>query len=289
MSSQMTSKGGPVAAVTGANGYVGSIVVEGLAEAGFDVRRLVRSPDLSAGDHYYDIAVGCSEDALADVDVLVHCAYDFSVTSRKAIWETNVYGTRTLLDQAVSAGVRRTIFVSSMSAYTGTRQIYGRAKLACEADVFSRGMCAIRPGLIYGPRWGGMAGTLRKLASLPIVPLIFPRTHQFVLHESDLLASVVTLARAKALASRPLGLAHPDPVEFDELLTTFAGGGPADTPRFVPVPWQPLYWAIRSAELATVPLPVRADSLLGLVRPAPSVPGADDLKELGITFRPFGA
>lgn len=102
--------------------------------------------------------------------MLIHCAYDFSVTSRSDVWDANVFGTRSLLDLAVSSGVRRTIFVSSMSAYPGTRQVYGRVKLASETDAFARGMCAIRPGLIYGPGWGAWRASsenLRRFRSFP--------------------------------------------------------------------------------------------------------------------------
>ena len=130
----------PIAAITGANGYVGTIVAEALMAAGFEVRRLVRRPRPETTDHGYEISAGCSPDALKGVDLLIHCAYNFSATSRSEVWAANVYGTRSLMDLAVSTGVRRTIFVSSMSAYPGTRQIYGRGKLASELDAFARGM-----------------------------------------------------------------------------------------------------------------------------------------------------
>jgi nucleoside-diphosphate-sugar epimerase len=278
---------GPIAAITGANGYVGAIVADGLAEAGFQIRRLVRRPEPGSSDQKYDISECCSPDALKDADVLVHCAYDLSVTSRSAVWQTNVYGTRVLLDLAAAAGVRRTILISSMSAYAGTRQIYGRAKLAAETDAFSRGMCAVRPGLVYGPGWGGMIGTLRKLTSLPAVPLVGRRAHQFTLHQDDLRRAITVLATAEAVPTRPLGLAHPEPVPFEQILRAISRADSDSDPRFIPIPWSPLYWAIRAVECTPMKLPIRADSLLGLVRPAPSVPNADDLHRLGIEFRPF--
>ena len=282
-----TRNDGPIAAITGANGYVGSIVADGLATAGFQIRRLVRRPEPGSTDRTYDIAECCASGALKDADVLVHCAYDFSVTSRTAVWETNAYGTRSLLDLAVSSGVRRTIMVSSMSAYAGTRQIYGRAKLASETDTFAREMCAVRPGLVYGPGWGGMAGTLRRLTSLPFVPLVGRHAHQFTLHEDDLRRAIITLATADAVPSRPLGLAYPEPVSFELMLRSIARVGAKRDPRFLPIPWPPLYWALRAVERTSIRLPVRADSLLGLVRPAPSVPNLVDLQQLGIEFRPF--
>ena len=280
-------KEAPIAAITGANGYVGSLVAETLATKGFQIRRLIRRPEPGTNDQSYDIAEGCSADALRGVDVLVHCAYDFTATSRSDVWDRNVYGTRRLLDLAVANSVRRTIVVSSMSAYAGTRQIYGRAKLASETDAFARGMCAIRPGLIYGPGWGGMVGTLRKLTTLPIVPLVGRNSNQFTLHEDDLRTAVTTLAIADEVPGRPLGLANPAAVPFEALLRGIARVASDRNPRFLPLPWSPLYWAIRAAEVASVSLPIRADSLLGLVRPAPSVPNLSDTERLGIRFRPF--
>jgi nucleoside-diphosphate-sugar epimerase len=277
----------PTAAITGANGYVGSIMAEALTAEGFQIRRLVRRPRPETTDHRYEITKGCPPDTLKGVDVLVHCAYDFSATSRTEVWATNVYGTRSLFDVAVSSGVRRTIFVSSMSAYPGTRQIYGRGKLASESDAFARGMTVIRPGLIYGPGWGGMAGILKKLTSLPLVPLVGRHAHQFTLHEDDLRRAITVLAKADVLPSRPIGLAHPSPVPFEQLLRVIAMASADHEPRFVPVPWVPLFWAIRAVESTPLRLPVRADSLLGLVRSAPSVPNIDDLKDLGIELRPF--
>jgi nucleoside-diphosphate-sugar epimerase len=148
-------------------------------------------------------------------------------------------------------------------------------------------MCAVRPGLVYGPGWGGMAGTLRKLVSLPVVPLVGRHALQFTLHEDDLRRAIVTLAKADAVPSRPLGLAYPEPVPFELLLRAVARVDADRDPRFLPLPWPPLYWAIRAVERTSVNLPVRADSLLGLVRAAPSVPNPDDLRELGIELRPF--
>ncbi len=277
---------GHVAAVTGANGYVGTIIGEGLSTAGFSVRRLVRRPEAGTLDQSYDIESGCAPGALEGVDVLVHCAYDFTVRSRADVWRTNVLGTRSLLDQAVTSGVTRTIVVSSMSAYPGTHQIYGRSKLATELDAIARDMTVIRPGLVYGPGWGGMAGALRRLVALPVVPVVGGRSHQFTLHEDDLRKAIAVLATAQSIPRRPLGLAHPEPVAFDELLRSIARADGRRT-RLLPVPWSPVYWSMRFAELLSLPLPLRADSLLGLVKPTPLVPNFDDVLTLGISIRPF--
>jgi hypothetical protein len=54
------------------------------------------------------------------------------------------------------------------------------------------------------------------------------------------------------------------------------------------VPWQPVSGFLKVAEALHVPLPLRSDSILGLVHPAADVPGVKRLKELGIEFRSFG-
>ena len=274
-------------AVTGANGYLGSLFCAALVDSGATVHRLVRSPDAAAGDRAYDLATGIDPSALDDIDVLIHCAYDFTARTRTTIWDANVTGTRALLDAAQRAGVRRTILISSMSAYPGTRQLYGRAKLANEIDAFARGACVVRPGLVYGPSWGGTARSLRQLASLPVVPLVGGSTYQFTAHEDDLARGIVALAQVDVAPTVPLGLANPEPINFKSLLEVLAIDATGHDARFVPVPWRALYAGMRLAETAHVPLPLRADSLLGLMRPAPEVPNVDVLKALGVEFRPF--
>ena len=175
-----------------------------------------------------------------------------------------------------------------MSAYAGTRQLYGRAKLDTEIAALSRGMPVVRPGLVYGPGSGGMAGTLRRLASLPILPDFGPTANQFTVHQDDLADAVIALALAETPLLDPVGIAHPEPVRFTTLLTHFAAGSEGSRhPRFVPAPPMAAYTALRFAELLPVGLPVRADSLLGLVRPAPHVPNVAAIEALGVTLRRF--
>ena len=284
----MTAASPSLVAITGASGYLGSVLVDAFESAGHPVRRLVRSRDPGTGDRSFDLTSPVSPEALEGVDLLVHCAYDLRVTKRAEIWQTNVFGTVALFEEALASGVARTIALSSMSAYPGTRQLYGRAKLATEVAARARDVCVVRPGLVYGPQWGGMAGTLRRLAALPVVPDFGPTARQFTVAEHDFAAAMVALARAKDVPAVPVGIAHPDAVPFTELLAAFAASIGRPRPRFVPTPPRAVYGLLRAAELLPVTLPVRADSLLGLVRPAPDVPHPDVLDRLGVALQPFG-
>lgn len=287
MSDRYQAGTAPIAAVTGARGYVGRIVSGALAAAGFDAIGLVRRPAAGSSDRLYDLRGDPDANLLDGVDTLIHCAYDFSVTSEADIWAVNVAGTRRLVEAVAASGVRRTILVSSMSAYPGTDQLYGRAKLDTERIALDLGMAVVRLGLVYGPGWGGMAGSLKKMADLPVVPVVGAKSYQYTVHEEDLADAFVVLAHASKLPNIPLEIANPEPVPFRLLMERIAAAGGRPRFRVIPLPWRPVYAALWLGERTPVKLPFRADSLLGLVRPAAGVSGAEDVCRLGIRLRPF--
>ena len=133
-----------------------------------------------------------------------------------------------------------------------------------------------------------MAGTLRRLSTLPVLPDFGTRAHQFTPHEVDLAAAILTLARINNAPMVPLGVAYPDPIPFRSLIIDLAVGQGKPCPRFVPTPGMAIFGALRSAEILGLPFPVRADSLLGLLHPAPVVANMEVLASLGVHLRPFG-
>jgi hypothetical protein len=175
-----------------------------------------------------------------------------------------------------------------MSAFAGTTQLYGRAKLDIEAITTEFGGCAVRPGLVHSEQAGGMVRALRKLTILPIVPVIIGGSGVYTVREQDLLKVIALLASATTLEPGTISVAHPSRVTLVDLLRAFAAQQDRRC-RFVPVPWQPVYWLLRGGELSRLHLPFRADSLLGLVRTAPGLIGEDQLARLGVTLHPFAA
>ena len=111
--------------VTGATGFIGGNLARALAERDDDVRVLVRptSSDLAIRDVNVSRVSGdllCTESlrrAVAGCETVYHCAANYSFWSRKGddIYQTNVQGTRNLLDAAREAGVRKVVFTSSVS------------------------------------------------------------------------------------------------------------------------------------------------------------------------------
>lgn len=279
--------GAGTVAVTGASGYVGTLVARAYAGAGWRVISLGRRPGEVADEHRsFCLGDEVGAGTVRGVDVLVHAAYDLRLTRPTDVHRVNVLGTRRLVDAATQAGVRHVVLVSSLSAYPGTRQVYGSAKLSSEADVLRAGGTAVRLGLVYGASPGGMAGALKRLSGLPVLPLVGAHSHQFTVHEDDAAKGLLALGQAAPPGGAPVGLAHPDPVPFARVVRVLASGASRE-PRLVPLPWRPVYGGMRLVEGMGIPLPLRADSLLGLVRPAPSVPRVDLWERLGLHVRPF--
>ena len=274
--------------VTGSNGYLGKMLVAALREQGFSVveyRRSVPHDVTNASIRSLDLGASIQNQAFEDVQCVIHAAWDLRETDPPRAWSRNVGGSKRVLEAALESGVGRFIFVSSMSAYFGSEQDYGLMKLAVERSVLDAHQVVVRPGLVYGGEPGGMALALTKLARLPVIPL-FRGAQQFTLHSDDFLTAMTTLAHLDEVPSTPLGLASPLPTSFKEIMMSMAVGAD-NSPRTVVVPWHVVLGLLRIAERLRVPLPVRSDSLLGLVRPAPSVPGRDVTDQIGLSFRSF--
>ena len=284
VSSASSRVGAKTVGVTGASGYVGGLIVDEFASRGYRVIELGRHPRADSSDFRpFVLGEPVPPGTLAGIDVLVHGAYDLTVRTRSDVWNTNVAGTRNLAERAQADGVTKILLISSMSAYEGTRQIYGQAKLACENLVGRTGGISVRLGLVYGQGGGGMIGSLGKLVRLPVVPLPGPGAHQFVVLAPQVGPAFAALATGSLLSGDVIGLAHPDPVSFRDILVSLAP--PARKPRFVEVPWKPIFAAMKLAERAGLDLPLRADSMLGLVRPAPCVENVDCWATLGVSLQ----
>src|SRR5271169_5871635 len=110
--------------VTGASGFLGSAIAVALRARGHDVRALVRpsSPrtNLNRGD---TLCEGDLRDraslaaALKGARYLFHAAADYRLWARnpEEIQRNNLEGTRLIMQEALSAGVERIVYTSSVA------------------------------------------------------------------------------------------------------------------------------------------------------------------------------
>ena len=114
----------PEVLVTGGTGSLGHRVVDGLRDAGSDVRALSRSgrPGTVPGD----LLTGAGlESALDDVDVVVHCA-----SSPRKTRQTDVEGTERLLRAAPRTGLPHIVFISIVDR----NPYFPYYRMKCEAE-----------------------------------------------------------------------------------------------------------------------------------------------------------
>lgn len=169
--------------VTGANGFISRALIEKLLQSGYGVRGAVRAVYQDAALPLDTLAVGDIgwrtdwHEVLTDIDVVVHLAARAHVLKEQVsdplveFRRVNVGGTHSLVNQAVTAGVERFIYISSIGVLgnrTPGRPFkeedppmpcthYARSKWEAEQVLQevakNKGLevIIIRPPLVYGP------------------------------------------------------------------------------------------------------------------------------------------
>ena len=170
--------------VTGGAGFLGAAVVRRLVDRGDEVVGLARSEEaatkltrLGAVPVRGDITDARTLDQLlTDVDLVFHIAGDYRIgikeSEHEAMFKTNVDGTTIVLDAAVSAGVRRIVYVSTVGVFGNTRgkvvdETYERPdrdflsyydatkymahRVAVGRQAAGAPLVIAQPGAIYGP------------------------------------------------------------------------------------------------------------------------------------------
>jgi nucleoside-diphosphate-sugar epimerase len=259
----------PVVAVTGATGYVGSIIVDALKERA-KVLGLVRTPKSANQIHWsFDSHPDLVERELRarGVSHLVHAAWDMNASFENELQRSCVAGSRNLLTAARQANLKKVTFISTISAFEGARSAYGRSKLKVEDMFRHENGLVLRLGLVYGERSGGAFGKLRQLVrTARIIPMIGDgKAYNYLLDEGTI-GDVArrTVAGEFEDEAGPLTLANPEPITFRDLLRRIAQAEGRNV-TLVPVPWRILYLALYSAERLRLQLNVRSDSVLSFV------------------------
>lgn len=276
-----------VVAISGASGFLGSALCRHLAKHGLAVRALARDPARRPagleGLPWYRCALPDDIDASAfdSADVFIHCAYETRFRSAETARTVNLACSERVFRIARERGVRKLIFVSSMSAHADAISIYGRTKLEVEALLDPARDLAVRPGHIVG-EGGVFWRTAASIASLPFVPLFTSGDEPVqTIHVDDVCEG---FRRAIELdCTGTLLLSERDPVTLREFYGAIAQAL-GKRVRFRRVPSGLALALLIAAERFGYSLPLSSDNLLGLRRlRAFDVTG--DLQRIGLSPR----
>jgi nucleoside-diphosphate-sugar epimerase len=239
-----------VVAVTGATGFLGLHLIQALAQAGAQLRLLVRKdPAHPAWQGIaFDAVPGGLEDASAlarlvtGADAVVHAAGLIKARSRAEFLRTNRDGS-----MAIAAATRRHaplarfIGVSSLAAREPQLSDYAFSKRAGEdaasfayADAPAQ-LTLIRPPAIYGP-WDRETLAFFKAATRPFAPVL-GQSRAAIIHAADAAAAIAAIAMGGAGQGGLFTLAddHPQGYTMAELLAE-AARATGGAPRFIRVP-----------------------------------------------------
>jgi dihydroflavonol-4-reductase len=111
--------------ITGATGFVGANIVRLLIEEKYQVKALVRKKaDLTNLQNLEielvtgDLGDENLSEKMRDCDYLFHVAAQYSLWQKDQdlLWQSNVFGTKNILQSAEKAGIKRTVYTSSVAA-----------------------------------------------------------------------------------------------------------------------------------------------------------------------------
>jgi nucleoside-diphosphate-sugar epimerase len=251
---------GRIAVVTGANGFVGSHLVELLLSQGWSVRCVVRERSdlrwlpldrvsLNRMD-FSESDAGVLADAIRDASFVFHLAAVTSAASDDVYDRVNVGGTERIIGAIRAASPQpKLIFCSSQAAAgpAGTERptqeddepapvsAYGRSKLAAEQIVKGSGInyTIVRPPTVYGPRDTDVLEAFR-LARAGVAFRIAPESQKIsVVHVNDLVSGLVGAAHGPE--GRTYFVTDGVPHSWREMIDGI-GRAVGRTPRVIPLP-----------------------------------------------------
>lgn len=219
--------------LTGATGFIGKALTRHFSETDYQIRALIHpsssSPDLPKGIPVEAAVSGLNDlrglrAAMVGVDIVYHLASQESRGAKGNLLETDIQGTRNLVQAAEESGIEKFIFLSHLGADRASAYPVMTAKAIAEDYIRKSGLdyTILRTGIVYGPQ-DRFSTPLARL--IQAVPLIFPLPDQGDTLLQPLwiedLANILTWTLDNPKTNRELiEIGGPEQLSFREIVAT---------------------------------------------------------------------
>jgi nucleoside-diphosphate-sugar epimerase len=252
----------PVIAITGANGFIGSSLLQYFRGHNYSVIALVRNASLIPGAEVrsFNLEHTPRPNLLQGVDVLIHCAF-IKIDSHADAGKLNYEGTKSLIECAYSNKVKKIIFFSSVSAHEHALSSYGKSKLAAESLFNLQTDAILKCSLVIGNN-GLFQRMLHHVLSKRFIPLINGGQQPLQIIAIDDVLKAVDFIINNNITGNFI-LANRQQFTYRSFFKTLAR---INNRRilFIPIPVLLLQAVIYISNLFNLHLPVNKDNLEGL-------------------------
>ncbi len=246
--------------ITGASGFLAGSFARELTRRGGTVVGVARQPRPLT--HFEAVHRGALGDRLdldlerERFDAVIHCACDLDDLA------VNTPGTVTWAEQAQAAGVRRQLFIGSLSGVPDAVSAYGRHKHETAAWFIEHGHVVLSLGLVLGP--GGLFGRMVGLmARMPVLPLIGGGRHRTSIVDRPTVVGAACDLLTGDAAARAYTVHEPERYTMHELLVAVRRALGLGT-WLVPVPMPIARAAVGALAALGISLGIRRENLDGL-------------------------
>ncbi|MDZ7333975.1 MAG: NAD-dependent epimerase/dehydratase family protein [candidate division KSB1 bacterium] len=238
------------ALISGANGFIGSHLVERLLQEGYEVRCLVRKTSNLRWIQGLpvELAIGDLSDVTSlapfvkEIDYIFHLSGALRATTESEFFQVNQIGTRNLLEACRMScpNLKRFVYISTQAAAGPSRSgdpvkeqdeprpisFYGKSKLMAEQEVaqFQNYFptTIVRPPAVYGPRDDDLV-MLFKYIKFGIKPQVgFADRFLSIIYVADLVQGIQLAAERPEAQNQIYFLANEAPISWLELENAIA-------------------------------------------------------------------
>jgi len=252
--------------ITGAGGLISNGIARSLKGKENDIHITGNSPDNDKIENFDQVIINRFGEPLSipdkKFDLIAHCAFDKDDKTN----ELNTSGTIKWAEDAEKAGIKKHLFLSSISSQSSFLTPYGKSKKYLEKWFLERGHYVFRLGLVIEN--GGMFGRLvSSIKNSPMIPLI--SGGKFLVFPTDpetIYDLVYRISEGDKIGKRgeAWNLQYKDGITLKEILSLIRGKI-GKNPVFIPVPYSLVFGGLKILELIRLPgIDIDTGNLKGL-------------------------